>query len=83
MVASRNKNAAVQDFYMGLDFTNATTRARLKEGSYIAVQVPERPNAFDWDEWVYSPKRRQIVAARDDSPIPYNYIIFSVSRYIS
>jgi len=50
-IAKRKKNVPVQDFYLGLDFSNITTRARLAEGSYIAVQIPESMKlAWDWDE---------------------------------
>jgi hypothetical protein len=73
----------VQDFYLGLDFSNITTRARLAEGSYIAVQISESMKlAWDWDEWVYDPSSGQVVNDYDRTElIPYNYIIFSVSRY--
>ena len=39
-VASRNRNVSVQNFYMGLDFSMTPTRARLRAGSYVAVQIP-------------------------------------------
>lgn len=35
LIAGRNKNVPVQDFYMGLDFSSVPTRARLAEGSYL------------------------------------------------
>jgi len=82
-IAKRKNNVPVQDFYLGLDFSNITTRARLAEGSYIAVQIPEsRQLAWDWDEWVYDPSTGQVVNDYYRTElIPYNYIIFSVSRY--
>jgi hypothetical protein len=82
-IAKRKKNVPVQDFYLGLDFSNITTRARLAEGSYIAVQIPESIKlAWDWDEWVYDPSSGQVVNDYYRTElIPYNYIIFSVSRY--
>ncbi len=82
-IASRNRNVPVQDFYMGLDFSSVGTRARLAEGSYVAVQIPEKlQTVWDWSEWVYQPNQGQIVN-RDDRTklVPYNYIVFSVSRY--
>ncbi|MFX0197656.1 MAG: hypothetical protein ACFFCW_16170 [Candidatus Hodarchaeota archaeon] len=82
-IAKRNRNVPVQDFYMGLDFSNIPTRARLAEGSYLAVQIPESyQTAWNWDEWVYNPSNGQV--ANKDNPtqlVPYNYLIFSVSRY--
>ncbi len=82
-IALRNKNVPVQDFYLGLDFTNIPTRARLAEGSYIAVQIPESfSTVWNWKEWVYQPQTGQIINKEDSHKlIPYNYIVFSVSRY--
>ena len=82
-IASRNRNVPVQDFYMGLDFSDIPTRARLAEGSYIAVQIPESfQTIWDWDEWVYNPVSGHVVSKSDRQLlIPYNYIVFSVSRY--
>jgi hypothetical protein len=81
-IAKRNRNVAVQDFYMGLDFSDIRTRARLREGSYIAVQIPERSVVvWDWREWVYNPNNGQIVNAADPAQlIPYNYVVLGVSR---
>lgn len=82
-IATRRKNVPVQDIRMGLDFSNVLTRAHLAEGSYVAVQIPEKPEAaWDWTEWFYNPKLGQIVSAIDQKRlIPYNYIVFGVSRY--
>jgi hypothetical protein len=82
-VASRNRNIGVQEFYMGLDFSNIAMGARLAEGSYLAVQIPETLQAvWDWTEWVYNPANGQVVNKMDPTRlIPYNYIVFSVSRY--
>ncbi|NQE52496.1 hypothetical protein C5S29_02800 [ANME-1 cluster archaeon GoMg3.2] len=80
MIAKRNKNVPVQKFYMGLDFSNVATRARLAPGSYIAVQIPNCD--WDWREWVYNPTNGRIVKQDDLSAlIPYNYIVFGVSKY--
>jgi hypothetical protein len=82
-IAARNRNVPVQDFYMGLDFSAIAMRARLAEGSYIAVQVPEKlQTVWNWTDWVYSPANGQVVNKADATQmIPYNYIVFSVSRY--
>jgi hypothetical protein len=37
----RNRYVAVQEFHLGLDFSPNAIGARLAEGSYIAVQIPE------------------------------------------
>jgi hypothetical protein len=83
-IARRHKNVPVQEFYIGLDFTKMPFRARLAEGSYIAVQISEAfERVWDWDEWVYHPKSGQVVSRDDEAKlIPYNYLVFSVSRYV-
>jgi len=83
MIASRNQNVPVQDFFMGLDYTNVAFRARLAEGAYIAVQIPEDLcTHWKWDDWVYSKDNGLVVNKNDTNLlIPYNYIVFSVSSY--
>ena len=82
-IAGRHKNVPVQDFYMGLDFTKIAFRARLAEGSYLAVQIPEAAErVWDWDDWVYHPNSGQVVSRHDEAQlIPYNFLVFSVNRY--
>jgi len=82
-IAGRHRNVPVQDFYMGLDFTNRATGARLAEGSYIAVQIPDTfEREWDWNEWAYLPTSGQIINKnRVTEIIPYNYVIFGVNRY--
>jgi len=82
-IATRNRNVPVQDFYLGLDFGDIVTRARLAEGSYLAVQIPETVQVlWDWQEWVYDPGNGQIVRQDDPSVlIPYNYVVLGISRY--
>ena len=82
-IASRHRNVPVQDFYLGLDFTRVPTGARLAEGAYLAVQIPESfQSIWDWDEWAYNPANGQVVNRADPKQlIPYNYIVFGVSRY--
>jgi hypothetical protein len=41
-IAKRNRNVSVQDFYLGLDFAGPAMGARLAQGDYVAVQVPEK-----------------------------------------
>ena len=82
-IAKRHRNVPVQDFYMGLDFTNILTGARLREGAYLAVQIPETfERVWRWDDWVYDPTSGQVVNKSDSAElIPYNYVVFGVSRY--
>ncbi len=82
-IAARNRNVPVQDFYMGLDFGTIAAGARLAEGSYLAVQIPESfQTVWDWSEWVYNPNNGQVVNKDDPTQlIPYNYLVFGISRY--
>jgi hypothetical protein len=80
--AKRNRNVGVQEFYLGLDFSDLAGGARLAEGMYLAVQIPEKSRRiWDWSEWVYLPSGD--VVHRDDSGalIPYNFVAFGISRY--
>ncbi|WP_300667783.1 hypothetical protein [Desulfoluna sp.] len=77
-VLNGKKNVPVQAFDLGLDFSTIQTRAKLKEGSYVVVQAPL---PFDWAQWVYSPTSGQIISTADPATsIPYNYIVFSISK---
>ena len=79
-LAKRNENIPVQKFYLGLDFEDAAMGIRLREGNYIAVQVPSE-GQIDWNRWVYKPNLGAIVHKADDSLLEYNYLVFRVSRY--
>lgn len=83
MLASRNKNVPVQDFYMGLDFEQGPGGARLAEGEYVAVQIPQTSTViWKWDEWAFDPTSGHIVnKSNPDTLIPFNYISFKVSKY--
>jgi hypothetical protein len=82
-IAKRNRNVGVQEFSMGLDFTRNVAGARLAEGDYVAVQIPQKLRVvWDWEEWTYDPRNGQIVRADDRRQlIPYNYLVFGISRY--
>jgi hypothetical protein len=82
-VAKRNRNVSVQDFYLGLDFAGTGMGARLAQGDYIAVQIPETlRRVWRWDDWVFDPGSGLIVDRADANMlIPYNYTVFGVSRY--
>jgi hypothetical protein len=81
MIATRNNNISVQDFELGLDFSRIPTRSHLAQGSYLAVQVPKNIR-WNWNEWGYHRDSEQIVSrVNPEQDIPYNYLIFSISRY--
>jgi len=79
----RTENVPVQEFYMGLDFSGLHTRAALAEGSYVAVQIPESvATIWEWADWGFNPDNGLLVSRADRGQlIPYNYVVFSVSRY--
>jgi hypothetical protein len=80
-ISQRNRNVSVQDCYLGLDFAGTTHGARLAEGDYIAVQIPESlQRVWYWDDWVYEPRSGLIVSRSDPNAlIPYNYVVFGIS----
>lgn len=80
-LAKRTENVPVQKFYLGLDFEDAPMGIRLAEGNYIAAQVPSE-TAIEWHKWMYRPDIGTIVHKADSSEtLPYNYLVFRVSRY--
>jgi hypothetical protein len=80
-IAGRNRNVGVQDFFLGLDFGNDALGARLAQGSYIAMQLPDETAAtWNWSDWKYHPRNGQILD-RFGKPIPFNYVVFGVSRF--
>jgi hypothetical protein len=81
-IAQRNRNVAVQEFFLGLDFSAVMTRARIVQGSYIAVQIPDRiARVWDWNDWIYDGPSGQIVSCEDGRTlIPFNYVVLGVSR---
>jgi hypothetical protein len=81
-MAKRHENVPVQDFFMGLDFSAVGTRARLREGSYIALQIPQKlVLEWNWSGWVYDVSSGMVVN-RDDRQklVPFNYVVLGVSR---
>jgi hypothetical protein len=82
-VARRNRNVSVQDFYLGLDFAGTQMGARLAIGDYIAMQIPASlQTVWRWDDWVYDAQSGMLVSRSDaGKPVPYNYVVFGVSRY--
>ncbi len=80
-LVSRNQNALVQEFFMGLDFSGIPTRGGLAVGSYVVLQVPEiEVGLWDWSQWRIDPNSGQLTREHDtEKSIPYNYVIFSIS----
>jgi hypothetical protein len=57
--------------------------ARLAIGDYIAMQIPASlQTVWRWDDWVYDAQSGMLVSRSDaGKPVPYNYVVFGVSRY--
>ncbi|HEY4388735.1 MAG TPA: hypothetical protein VGN34_30150 [Ktedonobacteraceae bacterium] len=74
----RRKNVGVQRFSLGLDFDSGATGARLAIGSYVVVQA----SGITWSDWCYDADSNTICSSSDKRKmIPYNTIIFRVSKY--
>jgi hypothetical protein len=81
-IAARHRNVPVQDFYLGLDFSKQPARAALAEGTYVAVQVPGDPaRPWRWEDWLFLPGGQVVARADRTTMPPYNYLLFTVSRY--
>jgi hypothetical protein len=76
-IAARNNNVPVQNIDLGLDFSTNATRAKLREGSYIAVQAPD---GFDITTCKFNPTTGDFVEKATGKPLPLNYIVFSISK---
>lgn len=86
MLSDNNRdraNAPVQDIKLGLDFAYLAGGAALAEGSYIALQIADNlKTVWDWKKYVLHTSSSRLV--QSDNPavgVPYNYLIFSISRY--
>jgi hypothetical protein len=78
-IAKRNRNVAVQDVQLGLDFGATSTGARLAAGSYVAVQMPSAfLRSWRWSDWSYDTSSGQILDA-SDGLLPLNYFVLGVS----
>ena len=79
-ILRRNRNTAVQNFYLGLDFSNISTRARLRPGTYLAIQMPkEDVKDWRWDKWVFNKRNGQLTNTVTSEIVPYNIVGFSIS----
>lgn len=81
MVLSRNENKKVHECYLGLDFdSGAAYGVRLAAGNYIVVQAPD--SEFQWEDWAYDPVNARIVKkSHHKDVVPYNYVIFRVTKH--
>lgn len=83
-ILGSQRNRKVQDFYLGLGLSDENpTGARLRHGSYVAVQVPESDvQTWRWRDWKFDRDLGQISSANTwGALIPYNYMIFGITRF--
>ena len=79
-LAERSKNVSVQDFELGLDFSTISTRPKLREGSYVALQCPRRYyGSWDWNAWTYNASDGSVRSNDHNDLAPFNYLVFGVS----
>lgn len=75
----RQQGRVVQQVDLGLYFSTAPTRPKMREGSYIIVQVDRED--WDWNLFEYHPAAAEVrLKSAPDAALPFNYFIFSVSR---
>jgi len=70
-------------FLHGLGLQQYRDACTLGRGFLFGVQIPEKlQTVWDWRVWTYDPSKGQIVnKSAPDKLVPYNYIVYSVSRY--
>lgn len=79
-VLKRSKNREVFKFGLGLDFSNSSTSAKLRLGSYVVVQTDEAD--WQWSNFVWDPASGTIRSkAADGNGLNLNYMVFGVSKY--
>ena len=83
MLCNRNNNINIGPFKIGFDFSTIPLREHLAEGSYIVTQLPEDlQRTWNWSDWAYYIDSGLIIKKADPQQrIPYNYLIFSITRY--
>lgn len=81
-IAARRRNVAVQAVEIGLDFRPGPSGARLAEGAYIVVQIPESvQGAWRWRDWAYDSASGHITnASNPNLELPYNFFTVGISR---
>ena len=84
-LAARQRNTAVQEITLGLDFETGALGARLAVGSYVAVQTP-RADEIVWSDWRFDAEtgtivRTNLAPGEDPYALPYNDIVFRIRPY--
>jgi len=78
-LSEKNKGVPVNSFDLGLDFSDIPSRIKLKQGSYIIIQIPPAAaERWNWSDWEFTNGRIQ--KKSDQRVVPYNYIVIGISR---
>ncbi|MBY5716394.1 hypothetical protein HFO33_07280 [Rhizobium leguminosarum] len=79
--AKRNENALVQNVQFQLAFTATPFAPRLRQGTYVFVQIPEdQVGLFDWSEWAYFPNLNAVAQKADaKKPLMNNHFVLGIS----
>ncbi|WP_454880922.1 leucine-rich repeat domain-containing protein [Sphingobacterium detergens] len=79
-ILSRNRNKRIQQFSLGLNLSEGSSQAKLRCGTYIAVQVIDLPG-WNWNDWIYNKSNGVMVSKSDRTKtIPFNYIVFTITE---
>jgi hypothetical protein len=79
--AKRNENALVQSVQFQLAFTATPFAPRLRQGTYVFVQIPEdQVGLFDWSEWAYFQNLNAVAQKADaKKPLLNNHFVLGIS----
>ncbi|MEH6461712.1 hypothetical protein [Chitinimonas sp. JJ19] len=81
MTLKRRNNIQVHCFDMGLDFSQGSTSARLRHGSYVVVQTDDGA-AWGWDHYVWNSDGHVLQHRSEPSKkLGFNYMVFGVAAF--
>lgn len=78
-VMKRSKNAQIQFFKLGLDFSKNQTSVALRHGSFAVIQADDANWA--WKNLSWNADAQQIVDSGTKKSIPFNYLVFRISPF--
>jgi hypothetical protein len=81
-LAGQSRNAKVQEFRQGLDFSPTRVGGGLAEGTYVVAQIPrENQLEWSWDEWAVDPTLVRLVSRESrTTALDFNHLMFGVKR---
>lgn len=76
-IASKNRNAQIHNFALGLDFEASGSSANLQYGSYVVVQCDDT-SSWDWEKYEWNRDTNMIELKDKSGPFPFNFMVFGV-----